>query len=207
MPRPDLRIVILAIMTTMLASACRHMETEPLTSSGSAGSAALQLYLTDAPSDFMDSAEVTISRAYLMPGRVDLLDPSADPLLFDLLELQDGIQALLSDSLLPPATYNQLRLVVDSAEITLAEPYRYDDGSTTKAIRIGSGRQTGIKVALDEPIEAAEGTVTMMVVDFDVNESFVMQGDPAGPQGIRGWVFVPVIVETDRSRTTLEPAP
>ena len=94
MPRPDLRIVILAIMTTMLASACQQMETEPLTSSGSAGSAALQLYLTDAPSDFMDSAEVTISR---------------------------------------------------------------------------------------------------------------VQGNPEGPQGIRGWIFVPVIVDTDRSRTTLEP--
>src|SRR5262245_65461491 len=85
------------------------------------GTSQVRVMLTDAPADFVKSAIVTISRVYLVPGNdetsaVDLHAASAEPMTFDLLDLRNGVETLLADKRVAPGTYEQLRLVVDSAD-------------------------------------------------------------------------------------------
>jgi hypothetical protein len=179
------------------------------------GPAQLRILLTDAPADYLASADVCISRVYLVPGEdredgegdgngpnwVDLFNDSAEPLCYNLLELRDGITADLTDAVeVDPGEYGQLRLVVSSAEVTLADPYEFNDGDVTRPLFIPSGMQTGIKVLLNESIEAEDGTLTTLIVDFDVNENFVLQGNPDTPAGIHGILFTPVLKEKGRSQ-------
>ena len=165
----------------------------------------IQVQLTDAPADLIESAQVWISRVYMMPGEdgevYDLFNDAANPKSYDLLLLRDGVTAdLTAATAVDPGNYQQLRIIVDSAFITLAEGYTFNDGSTTRSLKVPSGAETGIKVQLSEPVEAEPGATTTVVVDFDVEQNFVIQGNPNTPAGINGILFTPVLHE--KSRTT-----
>lgn len=189
-----------ALVAALLTPAC----SEGGVSATVSGGATVQVYLTDAPSDYIASAEVTISSVQLVPAddagdRIELLDAEDAPATFDLLELRDGITALLGERPVPPGRYGQLRLIVDDATVTLADGYTFNDGSTERTLFVPSGMQTGIKVQTDGAIEAEDGLVTVVVVDFDVDRSFVIQGNPETPAGIHGILFTPSLVEVRRS--------
>jgi hypothetical protein len=163
----------------------------------------LRVMLTDAPVDLLESALVTISRIYLVAadadsGFVELLPEGEDPKTYDLLLLQDGIEALLADTPVPEDSYAQLRLVVDEATVTLADGYEFRDGTTSRTLHVPSGQQSGIKIKLAEPIVIEEGVILIVVVDFDVNDNFVIQGNPDTPAGIHGILFTPVLKEKER---------
>ncbi len=188
------------------------------------GPARIQILLTDAPTDYLDEAWVCFSSVYLVPGEdreedegaeqgpnwvylfdgsdFDESDPEAEKYkCYDLLELRDGITADLTDAVdVEPGEYGQLRLVVSEAWVILDEDYQFNDGEQERSLFIPSGAQTGIKVHLHRSIEAEEGTLTEIIVDFDVDENFVIQGNPDSPAGIQGILFTPVLKE--KSRTT-----
>jgi hypothetical protein len=208
-------IPVLALMGLLLPMACDD------TLGPEAGPAQIRILLTDAPADYLESADVCISRVYLVPGEdrednegngegngpnwVDLFNDPGNPLCYNLLELRDGITADLTDAEeVEPGEYGQLRLVVSSAEVTLADPYEFNNGGVTRPLFIPSGMQTGIKVLLNESIEAEDGTLTTLIVDFDVNENFVIQGNPDTPAGIHGILFTPVLKEKGRSQGAAE---
>lgn len=175
-------------------------------STGPDGDARIRVQLTDAPSDMIAKAEVWISRVYMMPDedgeQFDLFNDAASPKSYDLLLLRDGVTADLTAATdVDPGEYRQLRIVVDSAFITLAEGYSFNDGSTTASLKVPSGAQTGIKVQLSEPIAAESGETTTVLVDFDVDQNFVIQGNPNTPAGINGILFTPVLHEKSRSTT------
>jgi hypothetical protein len=173
------------------------------------GVARVQILLTDAPSDYLETAEVWISRVVLVPGEndapegsgfVDLFNDPQAPQWFDLLTLRDGITAELSEVVeVPEGRYAQLRLVVDSARVTLRDGYTFRDGTVTKPLFVPSGSRSGIKVQLADPVEAEDGGLTILTVDFDVDRNFVMQGNPETPAGIQGILFTPVLQEKERT--------
>jgi hypothetical protein len=198
-------IWLAALSPVLLLVACQD-------STGPEGMGQLQVLITDAPADYIETAEVWISRVYLQGGaeeeveeeesggRVDLFNDPDNPRYYDLLTLQDGVTANLT----PPAdlevgTYGQLRLVVDHALVTLADGYEFRDGGTEKDLFVPSGMQSGIKVLLDGPIQIDNQELTIVTVDFDVNENFVIQGNPETPAGIHGILFTPVLREKNRS--------
>lgn len=206
---------VLVAGIVVVAAACDDDETG-LT--GLDGDARVQVLLTDAPTDSLSEATVWISRAYLQAGAgpdgpgIDLFnaeDEGVDAKEFDLLDLQNDITAELTDaSDIESGTYQQLRLVVDSARVTLAEvdtdgddtpdtQLTFQDGSESKLLFVPSGMQSGIKVQLDAPIDADADELTIVVVDFDVNDSFVFQASPQA--GIRDVLFTPVLHERGRT--------
>jgi hypothetical protein len=83
----------------------------------------------------------------------------------------------------------------------LAEGYEFNDGSTGQDLFVPSGAQTGIKLNLHVADEDAddEGALeivsgeTILVLDFDVSRSFVIQGNPLTPAGIHSVLFTPTI--------------
>jgi hypothetical protein len=167
------------------------------------GPAHLTVLLTDAPMDYIESAEVDIGAVILVPadsgGHVVLSDDGTDGPV-NLLELQDAATELLAEADIEAGSYSQLRLIVESASVTLAAGYEFTDGTTERDLFVPSGAQTGIKLLLGsadggdegEPLVIPPGE-TMLVVDFDVSQSFVIQGNPETPAGIHGMIFKPTL--------------
>jgi hypothetical protein len=168
--------------------------------------ARVTVLLTDAPHEYLEAAVVTIGRIELLRAGGPPVVITTDGGMFDLLTLQDGVTAALGSADIEPGRYLQMRMIVSSATLTLKEGYTFTDGSSVKDVSVPSGAQTGIKINLTtadgEPragIEIKAG-VTVLVVDFDVSQNFVMQGSPDEPSGIRGFLFTPLlraVVEQD----------
>jgi hypothetical protein len=152
----------------------------------------IRLLLTDAPSPEIESAVVWISRAYLVPGEEgESVVVTDEPQEYDLLDLQNGVTALLGEATVAAGPYAQLRLVVDSARLTLANGATFQDGASSRTLKVPSGHESGIKVIFPGGLELTEDVD--VVVDFDVAKNFVFQGPPAGPHSV---LFTPVLKGT-----------
>ncbi|MFW6083718.1 MAG: DUF4382 domain-containing protein [Gemmatimonadota bacterium] len=169
------------------------------------GTGQFSVALTDAPSAMFAEAVVDIGAIQLFGGAGGPITLTQDGGVHDLLELQDGVMADLATLDIEAGTYHQLRLIVESAEVTLAEGYEFADGSTTRALFVPSGAQTGIKVNLryaedageeSAGVEIASGETILVVLDMDVERNFVLQGDPDGPEGLLDVLFTPLVRAT-----------
>lgn len=175
-------------------------------STGIGDTASVRVLLTDAPGDYIESAWVDIGAVQLISvgdeddgGPITLTEDGTDGLI-DLLELQDAATAELADLDIQAGTYSQLRLIVENAEVQLKDGYTFNDGTTRRTLFVPSGAQTGIKLNLsaadpesgDAGVRIAGGE-TVLVLDFDVSQSFVIQGNPESPAGINGMIFKPTL--------------
>ncbi len=152
----------------------------------------IRLLLTDAPGPEIESAVVWISRAYLVPGEEgEAVVVTDEPQEYDLLDLQNGVTALLGEATVAAGPYAQLRLVVDSARLTLANGATFQDGSSARTLKVPSGHESGIKVIFPGGLELTEDVD--VVVDFDVAKNFVFQGPPTRPMSV---LFTPVLKGT-----------
>lgn len=166
------------------------------------GTAHVTVLLTDAPIDYVGAAMVDIGAVVLVPAddgpHVVLSEDGTDGPV-DLLTLQDAATELLADAEIDAGFYSQLRLIVESASVTLAEGYEFEDGGAERDLKVPSGAQTGIKLLLgvaDDGDEEGGLEISgdmILVVDFDVSQSFVIQGNPETPAGIKGMHFKPTL--------------
>ncbi len=159
----------------------------------------LTVQLKDAPGDF-HAAVVTISEVNLAgSGGVTLRE---DPVTVDLLTLATTTMDLVVDAVVPSGSYSQLRFVITGAYIEVEN----EDGSTSiyasspdyeglpegavvaGSLQMPSFSQSGLKVNLADGSLDLEGDEKILLVDFDVEQSF---GHEAGGSG--QWVMHPVI--------------
>jgi hypothetical protein len=183
---------MMRVMVRTTIAACAAATLAACDSAGGPQMGTVRLYLTDAPLAGVANATVWISRAEIVGGSGGPFLISDTDQEFDLLALQGGVTAYLGDATIPVGDYAQLRLIVDSARLTLEAGQTFDDGSSEKTLFVPSGMQTGIKVTFAPPVHVAPG-VTSLVADFDVSRSFVFQGPPGGPHSVS---FKPVIHAT-----------
>jgi hypothetical protein len=180
--------------------------------------ATVRVLLTDAAADYIGEAFVDIGQVQIIPagegGPITLSEDGTDGMV-DLMQLQGEATSLLAEGVVDPGTYHQLRLIVEGARVVLAEKndhqYVFTDGKPDQDMKVPSGAQTGIKLNLKpaapsdpESGQEDEGGVyiaqgkTVLILDFDVGRSFVIQGNPETPAGIKSVHFKPtlrVIVE------------
>lgn len=161
--------------------------------------ARLTVLLTDAPSDYLASAVVTIGRVDILPVDGPAVTITNSGGVYDLLQLQNGVTAELGSAVIDAATYRQLRIVVESATLTLKDGYTFTDGSQTQNLHIPSGARSGIKIKLTTEggtpgagLEIRPGEM-VLVADFDVSQNFVMQGNAETPAGIKKFLFTPLL--------------
>ena len=177
-------LVAPAVMLFVLATAFTLSACDGVMGTSSEGSARLNVRLIDAPFpfDLVDSVVVTISSVEVIgdEGRVTIAD---DETSFNLLDLRNGVSALLGSVDVPAGTYSEARLTVDDASVFLKDGREFD-------LDVPSGR---IKVLLDNLV-VEDGQVVTLTLDFDVNRSFVVNGNPDTPAGIKGFKFKPTIV-------------
>lgn len=196
-------------LTALVAAAACDSGTGPET-------AHIKVLLTDAPSTELDSAVVWISRVYLQggegpepdtidadtlpsSGRVDLFNSPGSPLVFDLLELRNGVTAdLTAEQEVDAGLYQGLRLVVDSARVFLANGSTFEDGSTWGSLKVPSGYTSGIKVKLVDVLRAEGDGLLTLTVDFDVDDNFkIIRTAPGGT--VKQVLFTPVLREKTRT--------
>lgn len=179
------------------------------------GTGRIQVLLTDAPHEELDSALVWISRIYLVggggeepdtvdadslpaAGRVDLYNQPGNPLVFDLLKLRDGVTAdLTGEQEVDVGSYQGLRFVVDSARVYLADGVTFTDGSSSGTLMVPSGYQSGIKVRVRDVLRVEEDRVMTLTVDFDVDDNFkILRAGPGAD--VMKVLFTPVLKEKAR---------
>ncbi|HEV2641231.1 MAG TPA: DUF4382 domain-containing protein [Candidatus Elarobacter sp.] len=185
-----------------------------------AGSAALNVAITDSPFPF-DS----VARADIYVVRIDgkLADtdsteaesgkdndsnrnenPASDWVTlatpnqsFNLLDLQGGKTTNLSQKTLPTGTYRGFRLILDTDKSSVTLKNGTVLTSANGGIKFPSAGRSGIKIKLEQPISLVSNG-TQMVIDFDLGKSFVMRGNSIGKNGL---LFKPVIRAVARDIT------
>ncbi len=111
---------------------------------------------------------------------------SGDSNEFNLLELRDGVVADLVDMEIEPGDYDLIRLYVDEAKLKVV------DGDEFK-VKVPSGPQTGIKIFMKPALKVVSSLTTDVVLDFNLEKSFVLKGNANTPAGIKGFNFKPVV--------------
>ncbi len=88
--------------------------------------------------------------------------------IYDLLELQNNVNVILADQVaIPVGKINQVRLVLGTQN-------SIQDTIAVYPLKIPSGMETGLKLNVDQVIEPNK--TVEIVLDFDVNESIVIDG-------------------------------
>lgn len=142
------------------------------------GTARLMVSMTDAPGDYehvyVDVQDVVVKYTE-SEGEVSLGNINAG--VYDLLELTGGISVLLADEEVPSGHITQMRLILGSENSIVI------DGET-HPLQTPSAQQSGLKLNVNQTLEA--GILYEFLLDFDVNESIVVQGNG-------GYILKPVI--------------
>lgn len=165
------------------------------------GNGRLVINVTDAPFpvEFIESATVTITKVEIREACDGVCDGTPFTILwegsevFNLLELRNGVVAELLDLEIPAGEYDLIRLYVDEAGLELKE----DGGSFM--VKVPSGQQTGIKIFIEPGLIVEGGLTSELVLDFDLSNSFLLQGNMDSPAGIKGFHFKPVIRAVNNS--------
>ena len=163
----------------------------------------LSIRLTDAPGD-ISAAVVTVSEIYLQgsDGRVVLRDQDTT---LNLIDLADATADMVNGAVVPQGSYSQLRFVITGAYISVEEeagqriyatspdyaglpPGTTVDGN----LQTPSFSTSGVKVTLPGDQLVLDTDQKILLVDFDVSQSF---GKQAGNSG--QWVMSPVIKGAD----------
>ena len=173
------------------------------------GTTQLSVLLKDAPGDIQE-AVVTITEVDLVGsngGQPVVL--SSNEVTTDLLTLASSTATLVQDAVVPAGSYSQLRFKISGGYIKVDN----GDGSSsvyatsgyghvpagetvTGTLQMPSEAQSGLKVTLPADALTLESGQKIILVDFDVAQSF---GHEAGASG--RWVMHPVITGADIQTT------
>lgn len=165
------------------------------------GTGNVSFVITDAPfpSSMVAEANVTIDKVTIHKVASDststdstdasgFITVSEETQTFNLLDLRNGITADFAQAELDTGMYDQMRLHVVDANVVLN-----DADSTTYNLKIPSGSTSGLKVKITNGLSVTGGSMTTVLLDFDVSKSFIVQGNPKSHAGIKGFIFKPVI--------------
>jgi hypothetical protein len=155
----------------------------------------LIIKLTDAPFpiSLIKEANVAINKIEIRKENEGFITISEKPDTFNLINLRNGITEEIAKLEIPVGTYDHVRVYSGDATIALK------DGKTFN-LKIPSGAQSGIKIFFDTPIVVEGGITAELLIDFDLEKSFVVQGNPDTPAGIKGFHFSPVLRAVNNSK-------
>jgi hypothetical protein len=214
---PRVLAAIGALVALSAPVACSSSDSDATGISSNSGT--VVVHLTDAPfsSDSVRSVDIFVVRVDARASEADsatvdhalsgdsastsgwktLAAPNAS---FDLLSLRNGITATLGQATLPVGVYSGLRLIIDPSKssVTLKNGTKLTNTSSPN-VTFPSAAQSGIKVVLSQPVQVIGGGTTSLLIDFDVNNSFVQRGNTIDKNGL---LFKPVIKATITNTAT-----
>lgn len=174
------KILLIGGMTLLAVLVTGCSKSSP-TSSG--GSGTFQINMIDSPGAFdavnivVDSVQAHIASSDTTSGWVTL---NSTPKTYDLLQLTNGVNAVIGQATVPAGQYSQVRLFIGSgSNIVVA--------GTSYPLTIPSGIETGLKLNVDATIQS--DITYVLTLDFNVNQSITVTGNPLGGQ----FILKPVI--------------
>src|SRR4051812_43339140 len=211
MTEMNMRNKIATLAAGALAVAAFSLACSSSDSLSPSGSGTVVVKLTDAPflTDSLKSVDIYVVRvdarrtdADSAESDRDLEDGSsggwqtlASPgATYNLLSLQNGVSTTLGNATLAAGSYSGLRFIIDPSRssVTLKNGTVLSS-TTTPNVTFPSASRSGIKVILSQPLTVVGGSTTTLLVDFDVNNSFVLRGNSVRNNGL---LFKPVIKAT-----------
>ncbi|MHB1095658.1 MAG: DUF4382 domain-containing protein [Gemmatimonadaceae bacterium] len=192
----------------VLVAACGNSTTE-------AGRGTIAVQLTDAafPTDSVLRVDVYVVRVDARMAETDsaaaargATDDSANTggwttitrpsQIVNLLAYQNGSFLPLGNANVAAGDYNGFRLVIDPSKssVTLKNGAVLTSTSSPNVL-FPSGARSGIKIVFLSPVPVAANDTATVLVDFMVNNSFVMRGNSISQNGL---LFKPVIMGTVR---------
>ncbi len=181
---------------TLLATSCTQTN-----DSGNGGKGKVVLSLTDAPFpvSLVDKALVTIDKIEIRAtstaaATTEDTDNSSlytvlyqgEGKVYDLLDLQNGITTELLSLDIAPGSYNLIRMHVAEASVLLKD-------GTNFGLKVPGGSASGLKIKITPNLVIESGVESEVILDFDVSKSFVAQGNVKSKNGIKGFIFKPVL--------------
>ena len=137
----------------------------------SAGQGRLRIYLTDAPAAY-EAVNIAVVRVEVIRSENDTAGGrfiiNNTPAVYDLLQLRNGAQVVLGDTMLPPGQYEQIRLIIGDGSNVLVD-------GTMHPLEVPSGPQTGVK--LNHTITILPDALYELTLDFDAARSIVVTGN------------------------------
>ena len=175
---------------------------------GPSGTTSFSVRLKDAPGD-VQQAVVTISEVDLVgSGGVQVLTQT--PMTVDLLTLAASATTLVQGVEVPSGSYQQLRFKITGACLAVdngnggSDVYATDGydatqcgGEATGPLQAPSWAQSGLKVTMADNALVLTGAEKIVMVDFDVSQSFGHEAN--------GWVMHPVVTGADVTTESAAP--
>ena len=189
----------LVVLLSGLVFGCSDITGEDAGRDGK-GKATVVFKITDAPfpAGLVEEAWVTIDWIKVLKSGMENMynedEPESDkapfvmvaleePSTFNLLELRNGITAILAEMELPAGSYSEIRMHIVDAGILLKNGQAFP-------LKVPSGDASGLKIKLLPELVLQEDAYAEVLFDFDVSRSFIMTGNS---KNIQGFIFKPVV--------------
>ncbi len=159
-------IIAVGILFTFLYLGCSN--NNPASPNSMTGT--MKIMMIDSPADYsavnivIDSVQAHITSSDSVSGWLTLNNKQAT---YNLLQLVNGVNAVIGEANLQAGTYSQIRLF-------LGEGSNLVMNGQTYSLTIPSGFQTGIKLNVDANVQA--GVTYLLTLDFDANRSIISTG-------------------------------
>ncbi len=166
------------LLLTVLIAGCS--KSSPMSSGGSG---TFQINMIDSPGAFdavnivVDSVQAHIATSDSTSGWLTLNSTAGT---YDLLQLVNGVNAVIGKAAVPAGQYSQIRLFIGSGSNVFV-------AGTAYPLTIPSGMQSGLKLNMNATIQS--GMTYILTLDFNVNQSIVITGNPVNQQ----FILKPVI--------------
>ena len=146
--------------------------------SSNGGKANLTVRMTDAPGDYnavlidVQGMEIHVTSENELEGDDDgdgwIVVDDVQTGIYDLLELTGGVTQVLADTEVPEGFVSQIRLILGSNNTVMVD-------GISKPLNTPSAQQSGLKLQVNEDLEAGENY--SFLLDFDVDNSIVTTGN------------------------------
>ncbi|MCU7496301.1 MAG: DUF4382 domain-containing protein [Ignavibacteria bacterium] len=157
----------------LLAAGCKNDDNSTTPQTGS-GNGLLKIYMTDAPAHY-SSINIQVTRVEAHQGG-DTAGTSGSWLVVkdstqnvDLMQLRNGVTAILGNTALPAGEYSQIRLIIGTGS------YLVDENGIRHDLTVPSGSSTGLK--LNHPFSLQDGVTYELTLDFDASKSILVTGN------------------------------
>lgn len=132
------------------------------------GPVTLNIRLTDGPGDYqqvnIDIEEVRIKTS---DDTAQWITVNTYAGIYDLLQLQNGVDTLLVTDTLPPVTLKEVRFILGDDNTVMVDSVLYP-------LTTPSAQQSGLKIKVDQSLDL---DVNTLVFDFDAAESVLLTGN------------------------------
>lgn len=162
------------------------------------GDTQIEVLLTDAAAAYLQEVNVDVGRVSMVPlngATVELAaDGTSGPV--DLIRLHDQRPLEIALAGVDPGPYTQLQISLESANVQLDYNYAFRDGTTSRDLTVPGGAMAlnldvaGIEDDSVGSLVIPAGQLVLMV-DLDMNQSLLIQGDPEAVDGIQDIIFEP----------------